>query len=237
MKNIRGERRSVCIYFRVNDYELIRKIKERFGIKEGITVNGECYTSISPDDWDLFQETGNRGFFDLRNKVITKIITRETIMKATKDFIEVIQSYLEGEAGKDEQFRIKWESSEKTAEQACNYIMSEVSKSKRNGWADAEIYGMAKHFIDEDELKDPGTENGVRRIVVNKSIDLSEEEKKRAKEEAKAAYLKQLEIEEKERIAKEKEKEEKKAAAKMEKAKKAAAQEASLFIGDLFGGM
>lgn len=234
---MKGERRNVCIYFRVNDYKLIRKIKERFGIKEGITVNGECYTSISSDDWKLFKEMGNRGFFDLRNKVITKIITRETIMKATKEFIDVIQSYLEGEAGKDEQFRNKWETSGKTAEQVCNYIMSEVSKSKRAGWADAEIYGMAKHFIDEDELKDPGTENGVSRVVVNKPIDLSEEDKKRAKEEAKAAYMKQLEMEEKERIAKEKEKEEKKAAAKMEKAKKAAAQEASLFCGDLFGGM
>ena len=228
---------NVCIYFRVNDYKLIRKIKERFGIKEGITVNGECYTSISPDDWDVFKETESRGFFDLRNKVITKIITREKIMKATTEFIEVIQSYLEAEAVKDEQFRIKWETSGKTAEQVCNYIMSEVSKSKRGGFADAEIYGMAKHFIDEDELTDPGNKNGIRRVVVNKPIDLSEEDKKKAKEEAKAAYLEQLKIEEKERLAKEKEKEEKRAAAKMEKAKKAAAQEASLFSGDLFGGM
>lgn len=234
---MKGERRKVCIYFRVNDYKLIRKIKERFGIKDGITVNGECYTSISPDDWDVFKETERRGFFDLRNKVITKIITREMIMEATKEFIEVIQSYLDAEAGNDEQFRIKMESSGKSANQVCNYIMSEVSKSKKCGWADDEIFGMAKHFIDEDELKDPGTENGVSRVVVNKSIDLSEDEKKKAKEEAKAAYLEQLKLEEKERIAKEREKEEKKKAAKIEKAKKAAAQEASLFGGDLFGGM
>lgn len=235
MRNMQEEKRKVCIYFRVNDYALIKNIKERFGIKEGITVNGECYTEIRVNDWDVFRETEQRGFFDIRNK--KPIITKSKIMKATKEFIDVIQSYLEGEAGKDEQFRNKWETSGKTAEQVCNYIMSEVSKSKRAGWADAEIYGMAKHFIDEDELKDPGTENGVSRVVVNKPIDLSEEDKKRAKEEAKAAYMKQFEMEEKERIAKEKEKEEKKAAAKMEKAKKAAAQEASLFCGDLFGGM
>ena len=230
---MKGERRNVCIYFRVNDYKLIRKIKERFGIKEGITVNGECYTSISPDDWELFKEMGNRGFFDLRNKVITKIITRETIMKATKEFIETIQSYLEVEAQKDELFRVQWEKSEKTAEQACNYIMSEVSKSKRCGWADDEIYGMAKHFIDENEIDDPGSDNGVSRVVVNTAIDLSEEDKKKAQEDAKAAYLEQLKNEQKERIAKEKEKKK----ARLEKAKKAAEQESSLFCGDLFGGM
>ena len=77
-------------------------------------------------------------------------------MEATKEFIEAIQSYLDVEAQKDELFRVQWEKSEKTAEQACNYIMSEVSKSKRCGWADDEIYGMAKHFIDENEIDDPG---------------------------------------------------------------------------------
>ena len=30
---MKGERRNVCIYFRVNDYKLIRKIKERFGME------------------------------------------------------------------------------------------------------------------------------------------------------------------------------------------------------------
>ena len=234
---MKGERRKVCIYFRVNDYKLIRKIKERFGIKEGITVNGECYTSISPDDWDVFKETEHRGFFDLRNKRVKTIITRERIMEATKEFIEVIQSFLDAEADKDEQFRIKMESSGKSAKQVCNYIMEEVSKSKICGWADDEIFGMAKHFIDEDDLKDPGTENGISRVVVNKPIELSEEDKKKAKEEAKAEYLEQLKLREKEKLAKEREKEEKKKAAKMEKAKKAAAQEASLFGGDLFGGM
>ena len=58
------EKRKVCIYFRVNDYALIKKIKERFGIKEGITVNGECNTEIRVNDWDVFRETERRGFFE-----------------------------------------------------------------------------------------------------------------------------------------------------------------------------
>ena len=235
MRNMQEEKRKVCIYFRVNDYELIKKIKERFGIKEGITVNGECYTEIRINDWDVFRETERRGFFDIRNK--KPIITKSKIMEATKEFIETIQSYLEVEAQKDELFRVQWEKSEKTAEQACNYIMSEVSKSKRCGWADDEIYGMAKHFIDENEIDDPGSDNGVSRVVVNTAIDLSEEDKKKAQEDAKAAYLEQLKNEQKERIAKEKEKEEKKKKARLEKAKKDAEQESSLFCGDLFGGM
>ena len=92
---------------------------------------------------------------------------------------------------------------------------------------------MAKHFIDENEIDDPGSDNGVSRVVVNTAIDLSEEDKKKAQEDAKAAYLEQLKNEQKERIAKEKEKKK----ARLEKAKKAAEQEDSLFCGDLFGGM
>ena len=90
MRNMQEEKRKVCIYFRVNDYELIKKIKERFGIKEGITVNGECYTEIRVNDWDVFRETERRGFFDIRNK--KPIITNNTaiIIQSLSIFIVIV---------------------------------------------------------------------------------------------------------------------------------------------------
>lgn len=62
------KRVKVCIYFRIRDMQVIRAIKRHFGIKEGITVNGECYTSIKQSDWETFKETERRGFFSIRNK-------------------------------------------------------------------------------------------------------------------------------------------------------------------------
>lgn len=233
----RDKKIEVCIYFKVNSYEVTRRIKERFGITEGITVNGECYTSIKQEDWEVFKETERRGFFQLRNKKHLHTISKVTIMKATQGFYDAIQKYLESEAEKDELFKAQWEKSGKNTQQVCNYIMSEVSKSRRCGWADEEIFGMAKHFIDEDELKDPGEANRVHRIVVNNQMDLSTEDKQKAMEIAKVEYKAQLMREEAERRAKQKEAEEKKKQAKAEKAKQRAAQEQSLFGGDLFGGI
>ena len=229
---------EVCIYFKVSSFEVTRRIKQRFGITEGITVNGECYTSIKQEDWEVFKETERRGFFQIRNKKQEHKISKVTIMKATQEFISTIQKYLEREAEKDSSFKAKWEQSGKDAKQVCNYIMAEVSKSRRCGWADDEIYGMAKHFIDEDDIKDPGEgANRVHRIVTNERMDLSAKDKEEAMAQAKAEYAAQLKAEEAARLAKQKEAEEKKKQAKEERARQKAAQEQSLFGGDLFGGM
>lgn len=233
----RKKRIEVCMYFKVSNYEVTRRIKQRFGITEGITVNGECYTSIKQEDWEVFKETERRGFFKLRNKKHIHTISKVTIMKATDNFIHAIQKYLEREAENDEQFKAKWEKSGKGVNQVCNYIMTEVYKSRRCGWADDEIFGMAKHFIDEDELKDPGEANRVHRIVVNDTVELTTEDKEKAMQKAKVEYMAQLKRAEAERLAKQREEEEKKKQAKAEKAKRRAAQEQSLFSGDLFGGM
>ena len=53
--------------------------------------------------------------------------------------------------------------------------------------------GMAKHFIDEKELKDPGSEaNNVSRVVVDTHVELTEEEKQKAMEKAQQNYEKKL---------------------------------------------
>lgn len=53
---------------------------------------------------------------------------------------------------------------------------------ERNGFEDSEIYGMAVHYYDEDDIK-PGRRTNAT-VVVNHVIELSEEEKAEAKKKA-----------------------------------------------------
>jgi len=57
------------IYYRTSDPDVIRRIREKFGIPKGISVN---YETLLPDDFDindpLLQETARRGFIQIRIK-------------------------------------------------------------------------------------------------------------------------------------------------------------------------
>lgn len=55
-------------------------------------------------------------------------------------------------------------------------------ESGRKGFADDEIYGMAVHYYDEDNIKDVKPIDG--RVVVNHTIELTDEEKAEAHREA-----------------------------------------------------
>lgn len=154
-------------------------------------------------------------------------------MKATSTFINIISDFLNKEGANDHDFAKKMaEHPEKTPEAACNFIMAKVSKTKQSGWADEEIYGMARHFIDEAELKDPGINNSVSRVVVNSHIDLTEEQKQLAMEQAKRDYEQKLEQEHKKELEAQVERER----AKAEKKRKLIEErQKSVYATDLFG--
>ena len=46
--------------------ELESKIRERFGITGGTTINGETPAIINDEDIELLEETARRGFISLR---------------------------------------------------------------------------------------------------------------------------------------------------------------------------
>ena len=58
------------IYFKTNDWEIIRRIQKRFGLPECVTVNGEtCQPcDIRQEDLELLQETARRGWIQIRDK-------------------------------------------------------------------------------------------------------------------------------------------------------------------------
>lgn len=111
-------------------------------------------------------------------------------MKGTEQFKEVIKNYLDNRAKEDELFRAKYETTTRTIEDVVTYIIGEVKKSGRCGFADEEIFSLAVHAIDE-----PNLEIGKRiacDVVVNTHIELTDEEKA----EQKALALKRYQDEE-----------------------------------------
>ena len=72
-------------------------------------------------------------------------------------FEDIIRDYLNKEAANDSAFAEKWEKrkaeDDKAVEGCCAYIMSEAKKKAKNGCAviqDAEVFGWAFHYIQED---------------------------------------------------------------------------------------
>lgn len=120
-------------------------------------------------------------------------------MKATDNFKKAIENHLNQLAEKDSLFAETLKKENKNIDDCITYILNEVQKSGCNGFEDSEIYGMAVHYYDEDDIK-PGKRTNAT-VVVNHVIELTEEEKAQAKKKA----LEEAIEEEKEKMKKKRE--------------------------------
>ncbi|WP_071146136.1 PcfK-like family protein [Bacteroides ihuae] len=103
-------------------------------------------------------------------------------MKTSDAFKKTIKSYLEQRAKEDELFAVSYAKENKSVDECCNFILQQVQKSGCNGFGDEEIFGMAVHYYDEDDIKNIKPVNC--NVVVNHSVELTEEDKKAAHEAA-----------------------------------------------------
>ena len=103
-------------------------------------------------------------------------------MKASNHFIRTILTYLELRAESDSLFAESFTKENKNIDDCITYILNEVQKSGCMGFADDEIYSMAVHYYDEDDIEVGKPMNG--KIVVNHIVELTEEEKEQAKQDA-----------------------------------------------------
>ena len=104
-------------------------------------------------------------------------------LKASTPFERTIQNYLENYASQDEAFKERYNNPDKNIVECCNYIMNQVKKSGCNGFADEEIYKMARdYYVDEISKDDTKAISGT--VVVNHTVELTEEEKVKARVEA-----------------------------------------------------
>jgi hypothetical protein len=112
-------------------------------------------------------------------------------MKTTDAFKTTIQQHLNTRAEQDPLFAETLKKENKSIDGCCTYILNQVKDSGCNGFEDSEIFGMAVHYYDEDDIK-PGSPVNAR-VVVNHVPELSPEEIEKAKKEAFARVVAQEE--------------------------------------------
>lgn len=103
--------------------------------------------------------------------------------KATDYFKQTIQSYLQRRAQEDALFAPRYANPKKNIDDCITFILNYVKQSGCNGFADDEIYSLAMHYYDEDDI-DIGKPLTNCKVVVNHTIVLTEEEKAEARRRA-----------------------------------------------------
>ena len=109
-----------------------------------------------------------------------------------KSFEEAIKRYLDERAKNDEQFAVSYAKENKSIKECCEYIIGEVRKCGGNVVAksDEEVYGLAVHYYDEDDIKVSKVATRDARVQAPKYEPTEED-----LENAKKAALKRLEEE------------------------------------------
>ena len=107
-------------------------------------------------------------------------------MKGTEHFTRTIAEYLNQRAMTDPLFAPNLAKPNKNIEECVTYILNEVQKSGCNGFDDDEIYSMAVHYYDEDNIEVGKPINC--QVAVNHVVELTEEEKAEARQEAIKQY-------------------------------------------------
>lgn len=102
--------------------------------------------------------------------------------KVTDYFKLTILNYLESRAQADDLFAPRYANPKKNIDDCVTYILNQVKQSGCNGFTDDEIYSMALHYYDEDNIE---VGKSLKcKVVVNHTIELTEAEKAEARQKA-----------------------------------------------------
>lgn len=104
-------------------------------------------------------------------------------MKTTDAFKASIQAFLEGWAMEAEPNLEAYTSKDKSINDCSTYILNQVKKSGVHGFADADIFAMAVEYYTTKGIA-IGAEAPKGSVVVNHTIELTDDEKAKAKEKA-----------------------------------------------------
>lgn len=81
-------------------------------------------------------------------------------------FKEAIKSYLDERARTDELFAKSYAKENKNLDECCSYIMGEARKrGNAVAMSDTEVFGMAVHYYDEDDIKVNKLPSGTRAVA------------------------------------------------------------------------
>lgn len=143
--------------------------------------------------------------------------------KCSVNMQDTIKAYLDKFAAENPEFAERYANPKKSIQECCDYIYTQVKLSGFGGFDDPEIYGLAVHYYDEDDLGK--IEKLSPLVVVNHTIELTPEEKEAARQKA----LERFEAEELEKIRKAEKVKAEREKQKLEEARKKAEEVPSLF--------
>lgn len=145
---------------------------------------------------------------------------------------DAIKSYLDKRAATDRLFAERYAKEGKSIDECMQYIMGEARK---RGTAvcltDDEVFGLAVHYYDEDNITINRTRGMAARVSAPK-VELTEEEKAAAREAARKRYEDLCVAEEVERASKRKKAEAERKKAEAEQRKQQLTTSPSLFDFD-----
>ncbi len=110
-------------------------------------------------------------------------------MKGTEHFKQAIKGYLDERAKTDELFAVAYAKENKNLDDCVTFILNQVKSMTDEGgvgMADCEVYSLACHYFDEDDIEVGKPINCG--VVVNHRVELTEEEKAEARQRAISQY-------------------------------------------------
>ena len=116
--------------------------------------------------------------------------------KVADPLMEPVRQYLEKRAADDPQFAEKFKNPKKSLKECCSYIYGEARKRAAGSncvyIAPDEVFGMAVHYYDEDDIKVSGSGYTGRASVAAapapKPVELTEKQKAEAEKRALEKY-------------------------------------------------
>ena len=105
-------------------------------------------------------------------------------------FESAIKEYLDARAKEDVKFAEKYSNEKKSIEECCSFILGEMRKKAKSGMygaTDAEVFGLAVHNYDEEDIK--VEKNVSAEVVINR--EMTEEEKRQ--QDSQKDYQKRVE--------------------------------------------
>lgn len=110
-------------------------------------------------------------------------------MDASKDFEKVVLNHLKIRGFKDPLFAKKLLNPKKNIVDCVTYILNTVKSSGKNGFTDDEIFDMAVHYYDEEDIKIGKTIKA--KVITNHQVKLSNEEIEKLKKQAREEVIKE----------------------------------------------
>ena len=95
-------------------------------------------------------------------------------------FRKVVLAELTQKAANDRLFAISFQKENKNIDDCISYVLNTVQKSGIQGFTDDEVFGMAAHYYDEDDIE-AGKEMKCK-VIVNHTVQLTPEEINKAKQ-------------------------------------------------------